>query len=888
MRLAPPDVSLGAVPAAGRRVLAALAACFLAIVDHAPSAVGVLAALLGAGCTLSPNPPGLTNVEPSWGYNGETTPITIVGAHFYPTVIVSDANTSGGRIEGTFQAWLVDADTSVRLEGVQHLAYDRLGADVPPGIEPGVYDLRVQVPTGLVAVLPAAFTVTDTRADHLQLSLPRGVAYEVGQQAQLEIALVDPEDRPVGQALEVEVVATPSGESAVDAVSFTKDLLDDQTEFWTEEGYPGIRGRLGENGTGVVMVGSEAEADVKLVVEPLEAGVVRGAEQAVGWDPGPIARVVVELPEANFETVAGETFDVVIRLEDEYGNTLTGEAADVWLLDGCDPAFEQDLQVIGEETVSVTLTAACDVDTLTARYGGQRWASASFPVHPAELAGYDTQLYQDSVVAGDLFLLVVNAVDAYGNLVTTHATDITLTDDVGGLDPARSVGYQLCTPFASGASACSVRLWKAAPEVVVTVEDGDVSGATVPIEVIPAVPSTVALVVGATEVEAGEEFDVSVRVLDAYGNSVSFDPAGTDPVLFTDDSGTITCRWVGALSGAQRFSCAITGAIADARIRVRVLTLPGAAVDPLLVTNGPLAFVLVDPQGASFTAGQAYTLELQGFDAYGNPYIVQDDPRVDLATSVGSMEPSTAMLDHSGEAVLSSVLYGAGDDVRVYAGQAGVRMGTSRPLSVADAGLDAIAVDAPAWIEVGAGGVVYLTAVDTYGNTVNGYEGRVTVDARGGSCDSASTSNFYGGTARLSLDCETPGLSEVLVASDEGGFGGESDLVDVVDLACGNGPIAALSLDGDDDAVLCLSEGATVDVLADTSGSVQRGASIAARHFSDGESVEARTLATSTTLSYDTTGTRRVEALVVDTNACADLVEGYVYVGADDGEPTGP
>lgn len=887
MRLAPPLVFLRAAQAVGRRVLAAFAAWSFALGGRVPSAA--VAALIVAGCTLSPTPPGLTGVDPAWGYNGETTGIEIAGAHFFPTVIVSEANAAGGRIEGTFQAWLVDADTSVRLEGVQHLAYDMLEADVPPGIEPGVYDLRVQVPTGLVAVLPAAFTVTDTRADHLQLTLPNGVAYEVGDQAQLEIALVDPADRPVAQALEVEVVATPSGGNTVAELEFAKDLLADQTAFTTEEGWPGIRGRLGENGTGVVLVGSDAETDVKLVVEPVADGVVRGAEQAVGWDPGPIYQVVVELPEEGFETVAGVPFDVVLRLEDEYGNTLTGESADVWLLDGCDPAFEQDVQVIGEETVTVTLTAACDADTLTARYGGKRFESDAFTVHPGPLDGYDTQLFQDSVVAGDLFPLVVNAVDAYGNLVTTHANDITLSDDAGGLDLDRGVGYQLCTPFSAGASACSVRLWKAAPEVVVTVEDGDgKSGDAAPIEVVPAMPSVVSVVVGASIVEAGEDFDVSVRVLDAYGNSVSFDPAGTDPVLFTDDSGTIACRWIGALSGAQRFLCTITGAVPDANLRVRVLTLSGAAVDPLQVTNGPLAFVQVDPQGASFTVGQAYTLELQGFDAYGNPYIVQDDPRVDLAVSVGSMAPSTAMLDHSGEAVLTSVLYGSGDDVRVYAGQAGVRMGTSRPLSVADAGLYAIDVDAPAWIDVDAPGVVYLTAVDIYGNTVDGYEGLVTVDARGGSCASASTANFFGGTARVTLDCDDPALSEVLVATDEGGFGGESDLVDVVDFGCANGPLAELLLDSEDDAVLCLSEGGEVEVLADTSGSVQRGASIAARHFVDGASVEVRTLAPSTTLTYDTTGTRRVEALVVDTNACADLAEGYVYVGADDGEPTGP
>ena len=72
-----------------------------------------------------------------WGERAYTQPYVVANWLGNPTIIVSDAAEGGGRTEGTFQAWLeADGVDPVELDGVRHLGYDRLVADVPAGVDP--------------------------------------------------------------------------------------------------------------------------------------------------------------------------------------------------------------------------------------------------------------------------------------------------------------------------------------------------------------------------------------------------------------------------------------------------------------------------------------------------------------------------------------------------------------------------------------------------------------------------------------------------------------------------------------------------------------------------------------------------------------------------------
>jgi hypothetical protein len=865
--------------------------------DHAPGAppralrTAIALAGLGlfagglAGCTLAPTAPSLDAVEPAWGYNGEATDVEISGNSLFPAVVVSGWEGDDGRVEGTFQAWLV-GNEDVPLSGVESLSYERLRAEVPSGISPGVYDVKVEVPSGLTTTLPDAFTVTDTRADHLALSVATA-AYIVGDYAPVTIRVEDPADQAVAQAMEVEVTATsPSG---ADGVSFYETGLGEQIP--SEEGI-GVRGWLGNDGTGTFLVTSSHSDDVTLQVVPVaDDGVVRGGELYLSWDPGPVDHVDVVLPRADFRTQAGDTFAVTLRLRDELGNLLTSQPADLLLRDECGDWIAADVSIVGEGTVDATLTGACASDVIHAYAFGTEWESEPFEVLPGEMSAYALQAAPNTVVAGiDPLVVLVEAVDAWGNVIHDHVADLRLYDDVGGLDPDRSIGTQSCPGFSEGVQVCTAKLWASSPAAVVRGDDGaghvGYSGA---IEVLPGAPDSVIVSTPATRVEAGEEFEVTVRVVDALGNTVSFDPGGTDPVAFVDDSGTIACTWSGPEEGAQAFTCTIEGAEDDAHVGAAVLGLSAEVPDPVQVTNAALADVEVDPQAATFTAGTAFTLELRGFDTYGNPYVVQSDPVLDLTDGSGSFTPTTALLGTTGTVQVSATVRIAGPAVRIEAEQGGTVLGTSPAITVTAGALDALRVDTPAWVDLDTPGEVVVTAVDTYGNAISGYLGPVTLTARGGGCDTALLTTFTSGAAVARVSCATPTLSEVLEAEDDAGYVGESDLFDVVDLGCADGPDAVLTLDGDADATRCISSTATaVDIDVDASGSTAGGSGIVVYHFDDGQEISERTLASSTTMSYSEAGARHVQALVVDSRACATLAEGNIFLAKDDGEAAGP
>lgn len=852
--------------------------------------IGAAFALLG-GCTLNPAPPIIDSVSPSWAYNGELTKIEIAGEHFYPTVIVGDfvaPEGDAGRIEGTFQAWLV-SDESYALEGVQHLAYDRVGAEVPEGLPVGSYELRVEVPSGLVATAPEPFTVTDTRADHLDIAVEDGVAYTVGEDATLTVSVLDPEDQGVTQPLEVEIIATPDNTETT--VAFAPDGLIDQTSIYDGAG---VRGRLSSTGIGSVKVASEAVDDIDFEVTVVGPTTVRGDQLRLSWAAGDVASVEVILPSENFQATAGEPFDVTVRFRDPFDNVLPSEGTSVSLADECRTWFELNAEVGAGDSVNIELIEACSANRIVVNAFGQNWESELFEVRAAERSGYTVVPVFSVVTAGAELPVFVSAVDSFGNVLADHTAALTLYDDQGGLDPGRARGEQSCSDFTSGTSFCLVSPWGAGPEVILrALDEAGKVGFALPIEVFPAAAATVMVLLDEASIEAGESFDVRVRVLDAYGNSVGFDPAGTDPVTWLDDSGTIECTWTGSGEGAQGFECAIYGAVPDARVEAHVLGLSGGVADPLLVVNAPLANVETDPQGSAFVAGTAFTLELRGFDAYGNAYIVQSDPDVDLSVrgdsgALETMVPATAVLGPAGVVQVSAIVYRAGTAVRLYAAQAGVRLGASRPFVVGPDVMDSLNVAAPAWISVDEPGEIEVTAVDAFGNAITDYAGSVTLSPVGQGCDTMVLTDFSEGSATVEMACTTPSLAEELSAVDTGGFEGASGTVDIVDFACADGPTAVLELDGGDETVRCLPDGSSIDIEAGSSSSVAGSSGpIIVRHYSDGESPSLRTAAGAATFAYDTTGTRYVELLVVDARACADVAGGYAYLGSDDGEPTG-
>lgn len=838
-----------------------------------------------AACTLlAPPEIVVTGVTPEWGYFGERTEIEIRGERFFPAVVVDDAVDEGGRIQGAFEAWL-QTDPPTALEDVQLTAYDRLSAEVPEGLTPGVYDVRVVAPSGDVATLPASFTVTDTRADHLGI-IVGAAGWEVGTYVPLVLRLQDPEGDAVPQAMAVSLTAT--SETGATGLTFVPGGLDDEVPFEDEVG---VTGRLGPDGEAIVLVTSEVPDDVTFTLAAVDDPVVDPDSVLLSWDPGSIDEVEVALPRTEFRTVAGEPFDVRITLRDEFGNELPSDTARVILIDECTDWWSA-VTVNGSVTTEVMLTAACESDVLHVITTEGQWSSSPFTVLPADPVGYTLEPTPTSVTAGEsALLLAVHGVDVYGNVVSDLDGTVRLADDVGGLDPARSVGLQTCPGFPPGDEAtqvCTVALWVASDAVTLTATDQQGrSGVSPPITVVANVATQLMVTSGERQVAAGEPFEVVVRLVDDWGNDVAFDPNGADPVSFEDDTGTVACTWSAESTDGHVFDCTVEAAHPGDEVRATVGALDGVLPDPMVVTNAALALVEIEPLSPPFTAGQTFEMVVRGFDAYGNAYMVQTDPSVELADTTGTLDPAVVALGGNGEGTVSASITRAATGIVVTGSQGGTAMGASAPFTVAAAEAASLSVTAPPWLVVGEVGEVTVTVVDAHGNATPGYSGTVTVATVSGVCDPTVIDDFDQGSAVATLSCTSAALSEQVTAEDADGLYGETGWLDVLDFACADGPSADLTLDGDTELLVCTT-GGTATVAADASASVAGNNGVVLYHFVDSEGTAERTTSATSAFTWTGEGIRVVELVVADRLACADAVEAVAYVGADDGDATGP
>lgn len=825
------------------------------------------------GCASPAPEPSIVSVQPSRGWTGEPTAVTIAGESLLPVVSLG----SPDPVSGDFEAWLL-ADPPVRLDGVSYADAEHLLATVPAGVEPGLYGIEVRTPGGGEATRAESFRVTQTRADHLSF-VAASAAFDLGESAEIYLELRDPDDGLVAEAMEVEVLATShaaAGGLVFDSTLAEQRLLADGT---------GVSGRLDPDGRGLLRFASTQPDDVTLELRSLTDESITGDETVLSWDTGGLADLTIRFPFSPFVANVGEPFDVELGLFDEFGNALVDTYARVLLTDGCSDLREI-VDVVGSATVTLTLLNSCPVNRIYALNQAVEVESEPFEVLAGEVAGFTLIAAPDEVTAGvDPVLVLVQAVDAYGNAVDDYAGPVTLTDDVGGYDAARSN----CPDLENGVALCSVYLNIAANPVRLVATDASArTGESNVIVVTPGVPDSVLVTLMDVLVAAGQPFGVTIEVVDAWGNPIAIEPGGADPVVFQDDTATITCAWTGPVSEViHAFSCSVTGALTGNTVEVAVPSqgVEGVASDPLDVVNDALAVVSFTTP-TNTVAGQAFTFGVSAFDQYGNAYLAQSDPIVDLADSTGTLDTANLALDALGGAVATASVTAAASDVRLIASRAGVELGRSDAIEVGAGTMSGFTVATPPWAVAGEGASVKVAAIDTFGNITPTYLGVVDVTATSG-CESATTVNFTAGIAEVSLVCDAAVIGSVVTAVDTDGNRGESPLFDIVDLSCGDGPVADLVIEGEVEPILCLAA-ESLSVSLDASGSADGAAPISVYHFVDSDGGQTRTSLVSANHTWVLAGAREVQMLAVDENACADAVTGWAWVGLDDGSPTGP
>ena len=276
------------------------------------------------------------------------------------------------------------------------------------------------------------------------------------------------------------------------------------------------------------------------------------------------------------------------------------------------------------------------------------------------------------------------ALDVYGNSLEGVSLSWTSTNGLGTVFPISD----------DGTTAVYVAGTEAGVDTVRVMSSGSTSEATVNIlpgasDSMSVLPATASLVVGTTA-------QFSASVLDRYGNAlpgIEVNWSVLGGVGGIDGNGLFSA---GTVAGTTVVEASAEGLAGYAQ----VVVIPGA-LDALVITPGSIEAIV----------GGVYVLRVQGYDAYDN---LVSSPLVSWLTSVGTVLPTSA---DGGFAMFSAgTVTGSGEIQAVSGSVVGIAA-----VDVISGSVNRIVLSpSEAAVEVGRVQVFSATALDVYGNTVQG------------------------------------------------------------------------------------------------------------------------------------------------------------------------
>lgn len=843
-------------------------------------------ALALAGCEPPRLPvPTVTGVTPGRVWNGADIPIVIEGTDFLPRIDV-DARGFGADLEGEWTVDLVaDDGTVVGLTGVSRQDAEHLIAVVGAGAPPGDYSLHVTGPSRETVVTEPLLEVSTSQEVGLRVDYyDPPTTYAAGERVRFLFEAVGFDNERV--FTDVPVLITLSGPRI--EIPHTAEF--EEVQFLPLDDGVGFVGVLPE-GQSILPVDLRAPGRLDVVarsapgVPELQEGTL-----TLFIDGGSELPAELRLPEgpatgtgtgtAPFVAKAGEAFQLGVTVRDADGEAILQEPLELVLGNACG-TLRQTVVVDGVTQVPVTVEQATDPEGVCVAdaievLSGAVGASASFEVEGGEPAYFELDLIQSEVRAGDGVLLLVRPTDAFGN-TTEWKGDLEVTDDLGSLTEvscAAGERFLLCSAIATLA---------ADPLTITAAGDGLVGSAT-GLVVRPAATTAGLALSGPTAGVAGVSESVGVTFLDAWGNPQESDDIDPGMLLLTDELGDVDCALDAVVGSESVYGCVFTVARDTAVLEVDGFGTQ-ASTDPFVVVNADLAVVQLTAPSAVI-AGDSFELQLFGSDAYGNPYLEQADPVVQLRDDLGGLGVSEVTLDTNGSGRVATSLIRSGT-TQIRASQADVDLGASGSIDVSAGPTTALSVTpSEPWGYVGVPVDVTVQAVDAFGNRT-GVAGQVTLSSRRTSTPDLPLS-LVNGVATVPWTWADDALDEELEATADAGFTGSSGVLYVV-RACADGPDAVFDFGGFPEALACLDPGTGhALVSAGLGSSVAGGAPLAGYALAaDGGPA---TLGALPDLDFtlETVGPHVVRGLAVQSDGCADETQGVAWVGPDDGTPTGP
>ncbi len=587
----------------------------------------------GAGYTLTVSGSGLGsatssafNVTPGSTSNlviAAQPPTTIAaGTGFGLTIDVEDAygNLETG-FSGPVTLSLTGGPSAVTLGGsLQATAIDGVAAFSGLTIDQAGTGYAVTVSaSGSPSVTTPSFNVTPAQAAKLAIASQPAASVTAGSRSGLTVDVEDAYgnlETGYGGAVTVALAGKPSGASL-----------------------GGTASAAASGGVATFSGLTIDQAGSGYMLQAAAAGLTSSDTRAFAVTPAAAAKLVITSGPATSVT-AGTPLGLTVDVEDAFGNLVTGYGGEVTVGLSNGPAGTSlggTLRVAasgGVATFSVlTIDRAGTDDTLQVSAGGLTTADTpAITVTPASASHLViADAPNASETAGTGFGLSVDVEDAYGNLVSSYGSEVTL-GLVGG-PTGSSLGGTLSVATSGGVATFSgLTIDRAGSDYMIqAAATGLAPAMTTSLGVTPAAPAQLVITEPPpSAVTAGKGFGLSVSVEDAFGNlETAYDrdvtvglTGGPANAALGGPSSVPAIGGVATFTGLQ-----LTEAGSGYTVSASGAGLTSAPSAALVVTPAaPAQVVITTPPPAAITAGTSFGLGVEVEDAFGNVATSFDGP----------------------------------------------------------------------------------------------------------------------------------------------------------------------------------------------------------------------------------------------------------------------
>ena len=405
----------------------------------------------------------------------------------------------------------------------------------------------------------------------------------------------------------------------------------------------------------------------------------------------------------------------------------------------------------GEALVAGTYDFAVKV-TDPGRPGKSATGAFSLTVIPADAvltppAGSVTQFAitaPSTAEAGSSFYISVRAENSAGNTVVGYTGNVTLRSSDG-----QNLHMSGPLVFTMGLAQVAVTL-DTVDTVVLTATSGTITGTTGAIFNSPGAVSDF-VVQAPSATTTGVPFAVTVTAEDAYGNPISdYDGA---MALTTSDGQSL------GLSARPVFHDG-TALVNLALTKPDQLTISATAngvagTSNTIINDSPQVSTFVVSAPATATAGVAFPVTVTAEDLFGDT-VIGFDGAVTLTGNDGQPVDLQSPLSFSDGMAAATVSLDAAGTFTLMA-TSGTVQGMSASISVSPGPVSTFSVSAPTAALVATGFTVTVTAKDSFGNTVTGFDGSATMTSSDGQpVDLLSPLVFTDGMAQVNVALDTP------------------------------------------------------------------------------------------------------------------------------------